>query len=39
MVFWNIFAGLLCFFGGFAACIGVIWLITNAMDDTDDYYD
>lgn len=44
MVFWNIFAGLLCFFGGFAACIGVIWLITNVVEkvseyDEYDYYD
>ena len=44
MVLWNILAGLLCFFGGFAACIGVIWLITNVIEkvseyDEYDYYD
>ena len=44
MVFWNILAGLLCFFGGFAVCIGVIWWITNVIEkvseyDEYDYYD
>lgn len=44
MVLWNILAGLLCFIGGFAACIGLIWLITNAVEkvseyDEYDYYD
>lgn len=37
MVLWNIFAGLLCFFGGFAACIGLIWLITNVVEKVSDY--